>query len=393
MTDPYSRQRLAGYDPERLHGARVLVAGAGSLAQPLAETLVLSGVGDVRIADLDRFEPHNRAKSSHYPHHLRDAEADELPYKAEWVATSLARQATAPGGVVRYANAWIEELGVAAFSDVDVVVSCVDAIAARRWIASKALEFDRLLVTGGFSGGEIWYEVYPAIAPAQERPCWNCDKTPDGDVFSCRHYAVRAAEEQIIPAIQAGAVALAGFMAEAAIRALHDEEPAARGVALDLRTGESIVSRLLPDPECAIRHRLVHVDTAVPVHPGTGTFADLGEHVDGDVRAVELETPFVHTAACRNCMRTAKVEAPQWAWAAQPRCFPCGGRWARTDDEPLKSPPVTTPQVRPGDPLWTLAMAKVGIAPGDVLALRTSSGLQTVRVAGSSDERWTCATP
>jgi len=390
--DVYSRQRLAGYDPDRLHERRVLIAGAGSLAQPVGDTLVLSGVGDTRIVDLDRFEAHNRAKSSLYPHHLRDTAAGPLPYKAEWVATALAERATAPGGVVRYANAWVQRLGAAAVRDVDVVVSCVDAISARSWLARTALEQNRPLVTGGFSANQLWYAVYPAAGAAHERPCWNCSGTPEADdVFSCRHYAEAAAKAGIVPAIQSGATALAGFMAEATIMLLHDRETAPRFVALDLRTGETTVSKLLPDPDCARRHRITGADAVIDTHPATATLADIAAGLDDSVILAVLPAPLVRSAACRMCARTTAVDAPLWEWEAAPRCDHHGGPWRRTIDEVLGVPPVTVSEVRPRDPLWNVPMAELGIAPGDSLAVRTHAGSRTVQVDGSSDEQWTVA--
>lgn len=395
MNDVFSRQRLAGYDPERLRGASVLVAGAGSLAQPVAEALVLSGVGDLRIVDLDRFEPHNRAKSSHYPHQLRDADGDALPHKAEWVAQSLAAQATAPGAAVRYANAWVEDLGADAFAAADVVVSCVDAIPARRYVARKALELDRPLVTGGFRAHALWFEVYPAAEQPRARSCWNCGRVPDTDVFSCRHYAAEAEREAIIPAIQTGATALGGYMAEAAIMALHGREPVARSVSLDLRTGESLLSRLVPDPDCAARHRVLEIDVIVPTHPDRGSAAALAAALGEPDAVVALDAPFVLTAACRSCERTAAVDAPLWAWVAQPRCHSegCGGRWPLTGDAGRRLPPEAPAQLRPGDELWTRPLAELGVAPGDLLHVAVPGRDLVVKLAGSADERCPRAMP
>jgi molybdopterin/thiamine biosynthesis adenylyltransferase len=390
-TDPYSRQRPAGYDPELLHEKRVLIAGAGSLAQPLCEALALSGLRELVIVDRDRFEPHNRAKSSHFPHSMRDADAGELPYKAEHVAGSVANCATAEGAMVRSANSWVEALGSDVFETAHIVVSAVDAIPARRYLARKAVEWNKPLVTGGFSGHRLWYEVYPAAGAASERPCWDCGRVPDGDVFSCRHYAEAAARESVIPAIQTGAMTLAGFMAEAAIMTLHGNEPIARGVSIDLRSGETLRSRLLPDPECAARHRTITIDARVDVHPSDGSARDVMSALDTDEGVVRLDAPFVHRAACRSCEQQTLVEQPLWAWIASPKCRDCGGQWPLSGMSGDRLPPVETPQdLRRTDEAWRVPLGSLGVAPGDVVQVSLPGGDLAVKLAGSSDEMLRC---
>ena len=63
----FSRERLAGYDPERINNSTVLIVGAGALGQNTALDLALSGIGEMRIVDRDRFEEHNRTRSPALP--------------------------------------------------------------------------------------------------------------------------------------------------------------------------------------------------------------------------------------------------------------------------------------------------------------------------------------
>ena len=338
MTDDlYSRSRLAGYEPERLHGARVLVIGAGSLAQPLLENLALSGVGELRVVDRDRFEPHNRAKSSHYPHHLANSSETGLPFKAEWVAGRVAHLATALGAIVKFANTSIQDLGAAAFDDVDVVVSCVDAISARRYIVRRTMEFDRPLVTGGIKAERLWYSVYRVIGLRDERCCWNCEGVPEEDAFSCRHYARDAERAGVIPAVQPGAAALAAYMAEATIMLLHGREPTARSVAIDLRSGESMLSHPVFDPDCASRHRGMVEADPVEFDPAKGSCADLAAVIGVQRMTLTPPATFVETAACRTCHRTARVEAPLWAWKPP---APLSPPWVR---RPVEAAPLACP--------------------------------------------------
>src|SRR6185312_10606331 len=120
----FSRERLAGYDPERLARAVALIVGAGALGQNTAQNLALAGTGEIRIVDKDQFEPHNRTRSPAYP--LPEEVERFGLQKARAVAGKLRPMMTNSDPVMRFADNWIEELGDGAFKNASVVLSCVD---------------------------------------------------------------------------------------------------------------------------------------------------------------------------------------------------------------------------------------------------------------------------
>src|ERR1044072_1122325 len=105
----FSRERLAGYDPDQINNSTVLIVGAGALGQNTALDLALSGIGEIRIVDADRFEEHNRTRSPAFP--LPEEQGTYGLNKAEVVSRKLRRLMTAPKPVMRFANKWIQELG------------------------------------------------------------------------------------------------------------------------------------------------------------------------------------------------------------------------------------------------------------------------------------------
>src|SRR5437870_3401583 len=109
----FSRERLAGYDPQIMNATKVLIVGVGALGQNTAMNLALAGIGEIRIVDHDRFEDHNRTRSPLYP--TAEEQAALGMSKAKVVAARLGRLMTAPGAVVRYADKCIQELGDGAF--------------------------------------------------------------------------------------------------------------------------------------------------------------------------------------------------------------------------------------------------------------------------------------
>src|SRR5579884_1784643 len=137
--DVQSRARRAGYDPGILADACVLVVGAGALGQNVAQDLALSGVRELRLVDGDIFEPHNRSRSPLHPRGGTYAPGQTLP-KASRVAAELASIHVVEDARIIAADTWIEELGLGAFSGVDVVAACADSLAARAYLARVALQ-------------------------------------------------------------------------------------------------------------------------------------------------------------------------------------------------------------------------------------------------------------
>ena len=259
----------------------------------------------------------------------------------------------------------------------------------RGYLARRATEAAVTLITGGFKAAELWYGVYPPAEDPTQAPCWNCGGAPDVPVFSCRHYAKAAADANIVPAIQTGAGALAGFMAEAAIMHLHGRERQPRSVAMDLRTGASLPTRPMPDPGCAARHRRGPGTEAVPLHPASTTVADLLDHLGVKEAVVTLDAPWVTSAACRSCERTVEVHAPLWRWEARPHCAGCGGPWTQAAGGGQRIPPVTQQELRPGDAACEIAMSRLGLAPGDHVSLFADGVDRVVALDGSPLELFT----
>jgi molybdopterin/thiamine biosynthesis adenylyltransferase len=350
LNEMFSRERLTGYVPERLEHGVALVVGAGALGQNVALDLALAGVGEIRIVDQDLFESHNRTRSPLFP--LPTEQERFGSRKAAAAAKKLRPLMTAPRPVVRYAHNWIQTLGDGAFTDVSVVLSCVDRPSARAYLADKARLHCITLIEGGFRGADVTVSCYPGVRGDEARtaPCWRCSHQDTGveeGLFSCRAYAVRAKESGIVPAIQNAAATLAGLQAEAAILSLHDPNPSPlrfHAIDLNIRTGESRVIKLSTDPKCpGIHHGL-----ETPPVRLTTTAVDSGEELlrelssilgRGEVR-VELDPPLISAANCRKCGRMTAASCRAWEWAMDGRCRECGGPFPLSPENEGDTPQI-----------------------------------------------------
>lgn len=372
-----SRARRAGYDPEVLEGASVIVVGAGALGQNVLLDLALSGVRQLRIVDGDVFEDHNLTRSPLYPGGAPGAR------KATAVGSQVARQHTAKRPRIQAADAWIEELGLGAFEGVDAIAACVDSLAARAYLARVALLLGLPIVDGGFSGANVGMTAYPVGEDPTETPCWSCGGPPVPGTFSCRQFAEYAATAGVVPAIQNGAATLGGLVAEAIVMVLHGKLTVPKRISLDIRTGESLVFRPEPAPICSSTHRRL---PGSPVRSRLGSEATAAEllqrYGDGDEALLFLPHVFVERAPCPSCHWTCEVDAPVHRWRRDPRCGDCGGPWLRERAGNHGQDIVS--ELHSAHPRATETLATLGIRSGDIVEIQGERST-AVRIADAGD--------
>lgn len=382
--DRQSRARRAGYDPEVLRDAAVIVVGAGALGQNVLLDLGLSGVSELRLVDGDIFEDHNLTRSPLFP---AERSAGEGLSKATAVGGALARLHTAERPRLRVADAWIEELGLGAFEGVDAIAACVDSLQARAYLAKVALLLGLPIVDGGFSGANVGMTAYPPPEDPTAAPCWRCGGAPVPGAFSCRQFAEYSAAAGVVPAIQNGAAALGALCSEAIVMSLHGRLAKPKRVSLDIRTGESLVFEPSPAPACAPGHR--RLPEPVPSTAGVDASAGdlLAEHAGLDADALLfLPDVFVERAPCPLCQATCKIDAPTHLWRRDSRCVECGGSWPAI--APGNQGQDVICELDANHPAATRTLATFGVRPGDIVEIVGSESLP-VRIAGSTDELWT----
>ncbi|WP_445147765.1 ThiF family adenylyltransferase [Baekduia sp. Peel2402] len=381
--DLHSRSRLAGYEPARLD-ATVLIVGMGALGQNTALNLALSGVREVRVVDADRFEAHNRTRSPLYP-----AEGGAGAPKATATAAGLLRSVTHPAAVVRFADAWIEDLGAAAFDDVSVVVSCVDSGTARAYLADRCSELGLPLVEAGFEGPEVNVAVFPPAPEGEpgEVACWRCGSAVQGETMSCRVRAAAAEAAGVVPAIQTAAAVLGGLQAEAVIEVLHGRVTRARRMWLDIRTGASLTADLPVSESCSGTHRRLPQVRSVSATVATslGELVEIAHDQLGEDATLELPSPWVEHGVCVGCGSVMRLEAPGFAYTRAPYCHACGGPWDVVNLSPGEmANPVS--RVRAGDPLLGRSAGAVGFAPGDLVAVSRGDDELALRLDGGAQD-------
>ena len=390
----HSRSILAGYDPQRLADARVCVVGLGALGQNLVQNLALCGVGHLTLVDFDEFERHNATRSPFFPTSRESALLG--PGKADVVGSRLLGCATADPPDIRLAPSLVQLAGDGVIRWADVVVSAVDSVNARAWLAERSRVHGRPLVEGGFSGPDL---NFSAFAPGSGQPCYRCFNPGRRSSASCRQYAQEAEAAAIVPAIQTGAAVLGGLMAEAVIQVLHGRADYGLRTYGNVRSGHFQTSQLAVHPECPGRHHVLPVLGEVAAPATLGELAAVIRHARTAGRIepsgwIELAEPALITEACTGCLRLCRVQSSESAWLAQPRCTGCGGRW------PLGggAVPQSVVLVPLEDPLPELVAGtpteQLGLRPGGaVTVLPPDEGPGLFLLSGPADTAWAPARP
>lgn len=109
---------------EKLHKARILLAGAGAVGGSVLETLARCGIGFIRIADFDRFEESNINRQILALHstvgRLKTDVAEERVHDIF------------PECTLEKLNIFIDEENASSvITDVDIVIDCIDNVTAK----------------------------------------------------------------------------------------------------------------------------------------------------------------------------------------------------------------------------------------------------------------------
>ena len=375
-----SRERLAGYDPDSTANGVVLLLGAGAAGANVAQTLALSGVGELRVVDFDVIEPSNLTRS---PMFDRGMVGGVPLLKAAQLARRFVQLSYAREPRARWSGARFEDLGLGAFHGVDVVVSAIDSFEARARLADITRLLQRPLIECGFRSPTGQVSVFPnAVA---DEPCWRClyPSIPTGRA-SCQLYAREVADEGRVPATQSVAAAVGAIAAEATILALHGSFPlGGRSWHFDVRTSRSRTVVAARDPHCPGTHRTLRHAVALNVcadQTVAHLLDALAEHVERPI--LHLPVPVLVEAPCERCGAGVVVATPAWSVRTPPRCRACvpGGEQSTSI--------VHAAEVRRGDRLDQYPCRAVGLGPLSPFVVEDGvSGAEHVfRLEGSVDD-------
>jgi molybdopterin-synthase adenylyltransferase len=370
----YDRQRLIeGWNQTRLHNARILVAGVGALGNETLKNLALLGIGELIFVDFDKVESSNLSRTVLF------TENDIGKFKVDAAASAL-RRLNPEVQVVGINGDLFNDVGVGYYRHIDLVIGCLDNLAARAQVGKCACLAGIPYLDGGLwsFGGEVrWFM-------GKDGPCFECTLTAD-DLFraeqrrSCSGFREEEINPEYMPTVITASAIIGGILAQEAVRWLHGY-PVQEGKAL-VYNGQSLTlhrAELERNPDCHTNHFPYEgvIELPEPVFAVTPHFLFnyAREKLNAsDELILHLGRDFLVKLKCPQCAHEQDI-LEQWTKvpAAAQICPKCGA---------LRQPNVITTLSEMDRPYIDWSLARLGIPAAEVVAVHSKENLYLFELA------------
>jgi molybdopterin/thiamine biosynthesis adenylyltransferase len=195
--------RIAWLDLPAIQATRVLVVGAGALGNEATKDLALSGFRKFTLVDPDRVVATNLNRCIFFT----DDDAVRRELKVNAVRRGL--MALDPGVEVDTHADRVENLPESVFEEHDIVVGCVDNVAARIHTNAHAFFHERPYIDGGTLGmvGKVQVVLPPHSA------CLQCGMNKTHMAEVARRYSCTGAGMTFVEAAQAAEITTTSIVA------------------------------------------------------------------------------------------------------------------------------------------------------------------------------------
>lgn len=228
VEDRYHRLRLIGWwDQDLLKKTTVVVAGAGALGNEALKNLALLGVGRMIVCDMDGIETSNLTRSVLFRQHDVGRQKVDVAVERSMDMNPDVK-AIAIHGDLRFS------LGLGVIRRADVILGCLDNIAARVYLSRQAFRMGKPSIDAGLD--TINGDVYTFVPP--DGPCYECRlKEPDRKEFRRRKSCLKLSRKEQalgkVPTAPTIAAIASGLQTQIAVRMIHGlRVPASRRIGL-----------------------------------------------------------------------------------------------------------------------------------------------------------------
>lgn len=369
----YARQELIDWwDQRRLLSARVLVVGQGALGNEVVKNLVLLGVGHLLLVDMDTIESSNLSRA--------------VLFRPEDVGRPKVQVAAAAAyGMNPESRIWalhgdvMHDLGLGCFRHSDLVIGCLDNLAARLYVSQCCSLAGTPYLDGAMwsMGGEVRWFV------SGQEACFDCTLDSDRRArahvrHSCAGMALAGAERAHTPTVATTTAVIGGLLCQEAVKHLCGR-PASGSHAI---VYNGLIPRLhraeIPrNPRCPSSHDPYQDVILLRQGPGQITSRQLLQiaavHGRSDALHVELGRDFLIALCCPRC---GKKEAQGDLLCRVPeiarKCPECGA--ARERD--------VVRAVAMADPKADVPLGELGVPRGEIVAIGGMPQVQLFELDG-----------
>ncbi len=385
----FARERLLdGWDQDMISQARVMIVGAGALGNEALKNLALLGFRNLFIIDMDTVSRSNLSRSVLF------SRADQGKGKAEAAGRSTRRLALSKNVHIRqFTGDLTLDLGSGVYRRMDVVLGCLDNVAARIATDAGCWLFGVPWVEGGMAG----YHGNVTIFTPVDGPCYLCtlseaDRANERQRFSCDQRKQRYAMSNQIAAVQTVSSIIAATQVQEAIKLLQGKrEP--RSIFYDAVNNRMEQSTMSAVAKHALHHptlvnRKIHEERRLSHDtPLRDALAILGETLGAEA-TIRLDHAFVTDAVCTNCGHTEPVlrSLPR-IWADEYQACPsCGstssGNAARIEDLAIRFTTAREANAAAPDSMQALTLGRLGLPALHVIQVRAGGATHYVELTG-----------
>lgn len=297
------------WDQDLVRAAHAVVAGAGALGNEVLKNLLLLGWGSITVVDFDTVEASNLSRSVLF----RSGDVGEAKVAA---AARAARELNPGCRVVAVEDDLRTGLGAGLLRRADVVLGCLDNVAARVALSQLAGQAGVLLIDGGLT---TWEGTLRLFLPPQG-PCYVCGLTADDlrDLtlrHSCLAYRVRAESARGIPTTPTVASTIGAAMVQQAMRWLTRDRhtmtvPVGHELRFDLAYDRFWQVGLPVNADCVLHPAPVVLADARGLSRGH-SWRDILDHwraaLPGEEVVLRLPLPVLRGWTCLRCDNQADV--------------------------------------------------------------------------------------
>jgi molybdopterin/thiamine biosynthesis adenylyltransferase len=223
----------------KLRKSKCVVVGVGALGNDLVRNLVLMGIGSITLIDFDKVEKSNLNRTMY-------SDSDIGKNKAKAVADIINKHY--PYSKIKAITKRVEQCAQNVFEDADVIISGLDSMIVRVWLADFAIKNNLPLIDGGLKGLSSRVQVW-----TPNKPCLACEIPHENyaEIMDL-HDSCEKLEDTKIPAFPTVSSVTAAVMANEAMKIILDKNPLEGVLFIDLMAGAYNVLPLDRNPNCIV---------------------------------------------------------------------------------------------------------------------------------------------
>jgi len=325
----YHRQGLIRWwDQQIVRDAKIFVMGAGAIGNETLKNLVLLGVTNIFICDMDTIEKSNLSRT------LLFRRGDENNLKAKVAAQRLEEMSPDDNFKVDYfCGDVMYELGSGIFRRFDIVLGCLDNDATRFFIDKQCTLFGKPWVNAGI--GELNWTLQ--VINSKKSACFHCGYSPEviaqviSRKVSCGKTIISDLNAGKIPTVQVASAFVSALQTQEAIKIIHGQYDDTLGndngwgysYSYQGALNEFSKSKMLADENCQNHCREITSERIIELPNASNSIAlrDFLELLKADGRftdefeldlSEESGREFISQLYCVFCGKEIKIEMPRY---------------------------------------------------------------------------------